>query len=63
MQQEILAELHTLERVHETLDIVDIVLGFLSSGGADSDKPLGEYVEKVLRMKTRYFSQKVKHIL
>lgn len=60
VQQEILAELHTLESVRETLDIVDIVLGFLSSGGGNTDKLLGEYVEKVLRMKGRKLSQKVK---
>lgn len=62
MQQEILTEVHTLERVREILDIVDIVLGFLSSGGGNADKPLGDYVEKVLKMKTRKFSPKV-HIL
>ena len=59
MQQEILTEVHTLERVRKILDIIDIVLGFLSSGGGSADKPLGEYVEKVLKMKTRKFSPKV----
>jgi hypothetical protein len=60
VQQEILTELHTLERVREILDVVDIVLGFLSSGGGSADKPLGEYVEKVLKMmKTRKLSPKV----
>lgn len=58
-QQEILTELHTLERVRDMLDVVDIVLGFLSSGGGSADKPLGEYVEKVLKMKTKSCSQKV----
>ena len=43
------------------LDIVDIVLGFLSSGGGNADKPLGEYVERVLKMKSRNFSEKVIH--
>lgn len=59
LQQEILADLHTLERVRKMLDIVDIVLGFLSSGGGSADKPLGEYVERVLKMKSRNFSEKV----
>lgn len=45
------------------LDIVDIVMGFLSSGGGSADKPLGEYVEKVLKMKTRNFSEKVNTVL
>ena len=53
MQQEILSELHTLERIGEMLDVVDIVLGFLSSGGGSSnaDMPFEEYVETVLKMK------------
>lgn len=59
VQQEILTEVHTLERVREILDVVDIVLGFLSSGGGSADKLLGEYVEKVLKMKTRKLSPKV----
>ena len=59
LQQEILADLHTLERVREMLDIVHIVLGFLSSGGGSADKPLGEYVERVLKMRSRNFSEKV----
>ena len=59
MQQEILTELHTLERVCEILDIIDIVLGFLSSGGGNADKSLEEYVEEVLKMKTKKFSHKV----
>ena len=62
IQQDILTEVHTLEGVHEILDVIDIVLGFLSSGGGSADKPLGEYVEKVLKMNTRKFSPKV-HIL
>lgn len=45
------------------LDIVDIVMGFLSSGGGSADKPLGEYVEKVLKMRTRNFSEKVNTVL
>ena len=59
LQQEILAELHTLERVRDMLDVVDIVLGFLSSGGGNADQSLGEYVERVLKMKTKKLSQKV----
>jgi hypothetical protein len=38
---------------------VEIVLGFLSSGGGRADKPLGEYIDKTLKMKKRRFSQKV----
>ena len=59
MQREILAELHTSDRIRENLDVVDIVLGFLSSGGGRAEKPLGEYVDRVLKMKKRSFSEKV----
>ena len=59
MQKEILAELRTQDRIRDNLDVVDIVLGFLSSGGGKPDKPLGEYVDRVLKMKRRSFSQKV----
>lgn len=58
MQKEILAELRTSDRIRDNLDVVDIVLGFLSSGGGKPEKPLGEYVDRVLKMR-RQFSQKV----
>jgi hypothetical protein len=38
---------------------VEIVLGFLSSGGGRADKPLKDYIDKTLRMNERRFSQKV----
>ncbi len=59
VQKEIISELRTPDRLRENLDIVDIVIGFLSSGGGKPEKPLGEYVDRVLRMKKRPFSQKV----
>ena len=59
MQQEIIQELLTPDRLRETLDIVDIVLGFLSSGGGKADHPLGEYIHHTLKMKRRSFSEKV----
>ena len=55
-------ELSTPDRLREALDIVEIVLGFLSSGGGKADKPLGEYIDKTLKMKRRHFSQKVSPI-
>ena len=58
-KKEILAELRTPDLIRENLDVVDIVLGFLSSGGGKPDKLLGEYVDKVLKMKRRPFSKKV----
>ena len=59
VKQAIIAELRTPDRLREALDVVEIVLGFLSSGGGKADKPLGEYIDKTLRMKKRRFSQKV----
>ena len=59
VKQEILSELRTPARLRETLDVVDIVLGFLSSGGGKADKPLGEYIDRMLKMKRRPFSAKV----
>ena len=59
-KQEILSELRTSDRLRDALDVVEIVLGFLSSGGGKAEKPLGEYIDKTLKMKKRRFSQKVK---
>ena len=59
MRQDIIAELRTPDRLREALDVVEIVLGFLSSGGGKADKLLGEYIDKTLKMKKRRFSQKV----
>ena len=59
IKKEILAELHTPDRLRENLDVVDIVLGFLSSGGGKAEKPLAGYIDKVLKMKRKPFSQKV----
>ena len=63
MQQEILQELRTPDRLRETLDVVDIVLGFLSSGGGKADQPLKGYVDQTLKMKRRPFSENVSWLL
>ena len=52
-------EFSTPDRLREALDVVEIVLGFLSSGGGKPEKPLGDYIDKTLKMKKRRFSQKV----
>lgn len=54
--------MRTPDRLRENLDVVDIVIGFLSSGGGKPEKSLGEYVDRVLKMKRRPFSQKVTKI-
>ena len=59
VRQDIITELRTPDRLRETLDVVEIVLGFLSSGGGKADKPLGDYIDKTLKMKRRRFSLKV----
>ena len=63
VQQDIISELRTPDCLREALDVVEIVLGFLSSGGGKADKSLGEYIDKALRMRKRHFSQKVLHAL
>ena len=62
VRQDIVTELRTPDRLREALDVVEIVLGFLCSGGGKADKPLGEYIDKTLKMKKRQFSQKVRLI-
>ena len=52
-------DLSTPDRLREALDVVEIVLGFLSSGGGKADKVLGDYIDRTLKMKRRHFSQKV----
>ena len=59
VKQAIVADLPTPDRLREALDVVEIVLGFLSSGGGRADKSLGEYINKTLRMKKRRFSKEV----
>ena len=61
IQEEILAELNTADRLRESLDIIDIVIAFLSSSKMKADKPLKDYIDKVLKMGKKPFSQKVRH--
>lgn len=60
-QKEIIKEQRTPDRLRASLDVVDIVLGFLSSGRGKAEKPLEEYIRKILKMK-KPFSQKVQHV-
>ena len=59
VQLDILSDLHSSNSLRECLDVVDIVLGFLSSGGGKADKNLGDYIDNTLRMSKREFSAKV----
>ena len=60
IQQAIITELRSPDRLQEALDIMEIVLGFLSSGGGKADKSLGDYINKTLKMRRRHFSQNVR---
>ncbi len=60
VQKEILSDLRESDRLRDTLDVVDIVINFLSSGGGKPEKLLGDYTDRVLKMKGRLSSQKVK---
>ena len=59
-QKAIVNELRTPDLLRESLDVIDIVLGFLSSGGGKADTPLGEYIHGVLKME-KPFNEKVKN--
>ena len=51
--------MHTPDRLRKTLDVVEIVLGFLSSGGGKAGRSLWGYINHTLKMKKRPFSEKV----
>ena len=57
-QHEIVAELRSMEKLRSNLDVVEIVIGFLSSGGGRTDKPLVDYI-RTLKMSRKSFSKKV----
>lgn len=59
IQKEILSEINASDRLRENLDVVDIVIGFLTSGGGRPSERLGDYVDNVLRMRGRLSSHKV----
>ena len=60
-QTDIVTELGSMQRLRECLDVVEIVIGFLSSekreGTANTE--LKSYIKKVLRMEKRFTSKKV----
>ncbi|XP_069511290.1 E3 ubiquitin-protein ligase RNF213 isoform X2 [Ambystoma mexicanum] len=43
-------ELHSYSDICEALSLTDVVLGFLATAGGESDQPLVQYVEDVLKM-------------
>ncbi len=61
VQQDIITELRTPEKLRESLDVVDIVLGLVSSGGGNHDVSLHNYT-KARRMNKKPFSIKVIYV-
>ena len=58
IQQDIITDLRTPDKLKESLDVVDIVLGLLSSGGASDDVRLEKYILST-KMGKKPFSAKV----
>ena len=56
-QKDIINELRTTQNLRHCLDDVEIIIGFLSSGGADANIELRTYVK--LKMDDRFKSKKV----
>ena len=59
-QKDIINELTTQDLRH-CLDDVEIIMGFLSSGGADANMELRKYVKRALKMEDRFRSKKVSY--
>ena len=53
-----MTELKTPDKLRESLDVVDIVLGLLSSGGGSSKLPLKQFISS-RKMSKKSFSAKV----
>lgn len=62
MKGEILQELRSPDELCRSLDVVDIVLGFLTSTGGKPKTRLLTYLKK-LKMDDKAFSKKVSHCL
>ncbi len=59
-RSDILIELREPQNLRACLDVVEIVIAFLSSSGGDANKQLKEYLNKSLKIKdNRFISKKV----
>ena len=47
-----------MQKLQEILDVVEIVMGFLSSGGANAKKGLKDYIKTTLKMEHKFSSKK-----
>ena len=54
-----MADLQSVQKIRDCLDVVEIVMGFLASGGQNSATSLEEYLTTALKMKHRFSSRKV----
>ena len=62
-QKAIVSELQAMQQLREVLDIVEIVMGFLSSGGASADKSLKDYISNALRMECTFSTLKASSLV
>ena len=62
-QKDINNELRTPQDLRDCLDDVEIIIGFLSSGGGDANIELRKYVKRALKMEDRFKSKKVSYNL
>ena len=49
-REKVINELKLMDKLKEAMDAVEIILVFVSKGGAKADKNLGEYAERALKM-------------
>lgn len=49
-----------MQKIRDCLDVVEIVMGFLASGGQKADTSLDHYLITALKMKDRFSSRKVR---
>ena len=43
-----------MQKIRDCLDVVEIVMGFLASGGQKADNHLDNYLETALKIKHRF---------
>ena len=58
-QTDIVTELGSMQHLRECLDVVEIVIGFLSSGKSNAKTELKTYIKRVLKMDKKFKSKKV----
>ena len=47
-----------MQKLRGILDVVEIVMGFLSSGGVNAKKRLKDYIKTTLKMEHKFSSKK-----